>query len=88
MAWVGPRALPMYRSLIHGGQPLRTLPDLWSALDQTFHAAANCPVDVSIINEVAELPERECPDIAKTEILDALRGVSTSSTPGWDHLHW
>ncbi|KAH9886491.1 hypothetical protein C8Q73DRAFT_658367, partial [Cubamyces lactineus] len=88
MAWVGPRALPMYRSLKHDGQPLQTLPDLWRALDQTFHSAANRPVDATIISEVAELPERDCPDIAKMEILDALRDASTSSTPGWDHLHW
>ncbi|KAI0682514.1 hypothetical protein C8T65DRAFT_550178, partial [Cerioporus squamosus] len=34
------------------------------------------------------LPPRECPPISRAEIRDALRHVSSSSTPGWDHLHW
>ena len=73
---------------VHNGQPLKSLPDLWQALDQTFHAAATRPVDPSIVEEIPALPARACPDIAATEIVDALRDVSTSSTPGWDHLHW
>ncbi|KAI0365324.1 hypothetical protein BV20DRAFT_919954, partial [Pilatotrama ljubarskyi] len=87
-AWVGPRSLPMYRSLIHNGQPLRTLPDLWHALDETFHAAAARPVDLSIVTAIPRREERDCPPISRAEILDALRHVSTTSTPGWDHLHW
>ncbi len=88
MAWVGPRAMPMYQSLVHNGQPLRTLPDLWQALDSTFHNAATRPVDPSIIDKIPPLPTRDCPPISRAEITDALRNVSTNSTPGWDHLHW
>ncbi|KAL7283508.1 hypothetical protein ACG7TL_002941 [Trametes sanguinea] len=88
MSWVGPRPLPMYQSLRHNGQPLRTLPDLWQALDQTFHAAAERPVDLSILDEIPAKPTRTCHPISIAEIEDAIRSVSTSSTPGWDHLHW
>ncbi|RDX39619.1 hypothetical protein OH76DRAFT_1367327, partial [Lentinus brumalis] len=88
MSWVGPRAMPMYRSLVHNGAPLRSLSDLWQALDETFHVAAERPVDTSILDELLTLPERECPPISSTEVTDAIRDVSASSTPGWDHLHW
>ncbi|KAI0326299.1 hypothetical protein GY45DRAFT_1259279, partial [Cubamyces sp. BRFM 1775] len=88
MAWIGPRALPTYRSLIHNGQPLQELPELWEALDETFHSAANRPVDASILEQIPQLPQRECPPISRAEIREAIKGASTSSTPGWDHLHW
>ncbi|TFK87810.1 hypothetical protein K466DRAFT_490200, partial [Polyporus arcularius HHB13444] len=88
MSWVGPRAMPMYRALVHNGDTLRSLPDLWQALDETFHAAASRPVDPSILDEIPRLPERECPPISQTEVTDAMRHVAAASTPGWDHLHW
>ncbi|KAI0323625.1 hypothetical protein GY45DRAFT_1216057, partial [Cubamyces sp. BRFM 1775] len=37
---------------------------------------------------IPQLPQRECPPILCAEICEAIKGVSTSSTPGWDHLHW
>ncbi|KAL1937237.1 hypothetical protein VTO73DRAFT_13933 [Trametes versicolor] len=88
MSWVGPRAMPTYRALVHNNAPIQSLPDLWTALDSTFHAAAARPVDLSIVNEIPPLAPRDCPVISRAEVLDALQHVSTSSTPGWDHLHW
>ncbi|CDO70323.1 hypothetical protein BN946_scf184843.g12 [Trametes cinnabarina] len=88
MSWVGPRALPTYRSLVHNGQPLRTLPELWRAFDQTFHAAVNRPTDPSILDSIRPRDTRDCPPIAMAEIRDALKHIASVSTPGWDHLHW
>ncbi|KAI9057932.1 hypothetical protein FKP32DRAFT_1582923, partial [Trametes sanguinea] len=78
----------MYRSLVHNGQPLRSLPDLWQALDQTFHAAADRPVDPTILDALPQREPRQCHPISQAEIANALQNVSTTSTPGWDNLHW
>ncbi len=35
VAWTKPRALPMYKALIHDGRPLVELDDLWTAVNAT-----------------------------------------------------
>ena len=69
----------MYRALVHNGTPLATEEALWEALDTTFHAAADRPVDPSIVEEIAQFPERDCPLIAQREIDDALKDTSSGS---------
>ncbi|OJT09154.1 hypothetical protein TRAPUB_14398, partial [Trametes pubescens] len=35
VSWTNPRALPMYKALVHDGRLLVELDDLWSAVDAT-----------------------------------------------------
>ena len=61
---------------------------VWPAMNQAFHAAANRPVDCSIVNELDAHNEREFPPFSAQELHDAIAHTTTTSTPGWDHIHW
>ncbi|KAI0720224.1 hypothetical protein C8T65DRAFT_529705, partial [Cerioporus squamosus] len=87
-AWTKPRALPMYKSLVHEGRPLVELDDLWEAVNATYNSAAQREVDMSFLDELPQLEERDVPPISMQELRDAVANVSSRSAPGSDHLRW
>jgi len=52
MSWVKQRKLPAVEAIHFQGQPCNDLPDLWSALHQSYNAAADRSVDFSTLDEV------------------------------------
>ncbi|OJT07610.1 hypothetical protein TRAPUB_1516, partial [Trametes pubescens] len=88
VSWTKPRALPMYKSLVHDGRPLVELGELWNAVDATYNSAAHREVDMSFLDDMPEADERDFPPISRQELRDAVSDVSSRSAPGSDHLRW
>ncbi|TFK79484.1 hypothetical protein K466DRAFT_505471, partial [Polyporus arcularius HHB13444] len=78
----------MYKSLVHDGRPLVELDDLWEAVNTTYNAAAHREVDLSFLEEIPQVEERDFPPISMRELHDAVAGTSARSAPGSDHLRW
>ncbi|KAF5320635.1 hypothetical protein D9611_013769 [Ephemerocybe angulata] len=56
MAWVKERKNPPCEAIQFNGQPCHELSDLWDALHNTYNAASDRAVDVSILNELPQEP--------------------------------
>ena len=52
MSWVKQRKLLAVEAIRFQGQPCNDLPDLWSALHQSYNAAADRSIDLSVLDEV------------------------------------
>ncbi|KAJ8454337.1 hypothetical protein ONZ51_g13083 [Trametes cubensis] len=60
------------RSLVHNGQPLVELQDLWQAAHATYNAAADRPVDMSFLDDIPALEERDWPPISTPYVVDLM----------------
>ena len=78
----------VHKDIVHNGETLAMPKQVWPAMNQAFHAAANRPVDCSIVNELDAHNDREFPPFSAQELHDAIAHTTTTSTPGWDHIHW
>ena len=70
------------------GLPCNSLPDLWHALHLSYNAAANCSVQLSILDDVPCLAPRPWVSFSMLEMSEALKACSNVSAPGPDHITW
>jgi len=59
-----------------------------SALHQSYNAAANCSVDLSVLDEVPSQATRSWVLFSLLEMQKALKACSNVSAPGPDHITW
>jgi hypothetical protein len=88
MEWVKQHKLPACKAIQYQGQPCHTLESLWDALHGTYNAASRWQVDLSILNDLNSLPERDWVGFAPCKMFDALWACLSHSAPGPDHVTW
>jgi Endonuclease/Exonuclease/phosphatase family./Reverse transcriptase (RNA-dependent DNA polymerase). len=88
MNWVKQRKLPAVEAIRYQGQPCNDLPDLWNALHSSYNAAANRPVQLSVLDEVPRQATRSWVPFSMLEMQEALKACSNVSAPGPDHITW
>ena len=64
------------------------MPELWDALHNTYNSAADHPCDLSVLDELQDLPVREWASFSALELMEALAACSSLSSPGPDHVTW
>jgi len=62
--------------------------DLWNALHNTYNSAAGREVDLSVLDPLPTLQERDWPPFSALELTDSLSSCSSRSSPGPDHITW
>lgn len=70
------------------GSPARSLDELRQTFQNQFTPAQPRPVDLTILDEIPQLPERSFPPMSRAEFTDALRTTSNTSAPGPDNISW
>ena len=88
MSWVKQQKLPAVEAIRFQGQSCNNLPDLWKALHQSYNAAANRSVDLSVIDEVPSQATRSWVPFSLLEIQEALKACSNVSVPSPDYITW
>jgi hypothetical protein len=88
MAWTKQRNLPSHEAISFRGSPCVGLDDLWAALDGSYNAASDRPVDMSFLDPLAPAPGREWVAFSSLELREALSACSSRSAPGPDHITW
>ncbi|KAJ2911570.1 hypothetical protein MD484_g8847, partial [Candolleomyces efflorescens] len=88
MDWVKERKNPPCEAIQFNGQPCHDMDALWTALHSTYNSAANRPVDLSILDELPNEPQRDWPTFSLLELRQALDACSSRSAPGPDHITW
>jgi len=88
MEWVKGRKLPPCEAIQYNGQPCHTMPELWDALHNTYNSAADRPCDLSVLDELPDLPVREWASFSALELMEVLAACSSLSSPGPDHVTW
>ena len=88
MSWVKQRKLPAVEAIRFQGQPCNDLPDLWSALHQSYNAAADHSIDLSVLDEVPSQATRSWVPFSMLEMQEALKACSNVSAPGPDRITW
>ena len=88
MSWVKQHKLPAVEAIQYQGLPYNSLPDLWNALHSSYNAAANCSVQLSILDDVPCLAPRPWVSFSMLEMSEALKACSNVSAPGPDHITW
>jgi hypothetical protein len=88
MEWVKERKNPPCEAIQFNGQPSHDMDALWDALHNTYNSGADRPVDLSILNELHQEPERKWPELSELELKQALDACSSRSSPGPDHVTW
>ena len=88
MSWVKQRKLPAVEAIWFQGQHCNNLPDLWRALHQSYNAAANRSVDLSVLDEVPSQTTCSWVPFSLLEMQEALKVCSYIFAPGPDHITW
>ncbi|RXW14339.1 hypothetical protein EST38_g11512 [Candolleomyces aberdarensis] len=88
MDWVKERKNPPCEAIQFNGRPCHELNDLWDALHNTYNAASDRPVDLSMLDDLPDEPERQWPEFSLLELRQALNACSSRSAPGPDHITW
>jgi hypothetical protein len=88
MEWVKQRKLPACKAIQFQGQPCHTLESLWDALHGTYNAASGWQVDLTALNDLDPLPERDWVGFSAREMFDVLSVCLSRSAPGLDHVTW
>ena len=86
MSWVKQQKLPAVEAICFQGQPCNNLPDLWRVLYQSYNAAANRSVDLSVLDEVSSQATRPWVLFSLLEMQEALKAYSNVSAPDPDHI--
>ncbi|RXW12052.1 hypothetical protein EST38_g13802 [Candolleomyces aberdarensis] len=86
MDWVKERKNPPCEAIQFNGESCHNLDDLWDALHNTYNAASNRPVDMSVLDDLHTEPERAWPEFSSLELRQALDACSSRSAPGPDHI--
>jgi hypothetical protein len=77
MEWVKQCKLPACEAIQYQGQPCHTLESLWDALHGTYNAASGQQVDLSTLNDLDPLPERDWVGFSSHEMINALLACSS-----------
>jgi len=88
MEWVKQRKLPACKAIQYNGQACHEMDDLWNALHNTYNSASGQDVDLSVLDPLPTLQERDWPPFSALELTDALVSCSSRSSPGPDHITW
>ena len=88
MSWVKQHKLPAVEAIRFQKQPCNDLPDLWSAFHQSYNAAADRSIDLSVLDEVPSQATRSWVPFSMLEMQEALKACSNVSAPGPDHITW
>jgi len=88
MSWVKQRKLLAVEAICFQWQPYNDLPDLWSALHQSYNAAADHSIDLSVLDEVPSQATQSWVPFSMLEMQEALKACSNVSAPGPDHITW
>jgi hypothetical protein len=81
-AWTRKRTLPSHEAISFGGVPCNELGELWAALDGTYNAAQGRAVDLSFLDPLEPLPQRDWLPFSVLELKEALAACSSRSAPG------
>jgi len=88
MEWVKQRKLPACEAIQYNRQPCHQMSELWDALHNTYNSASGREVDLSVLDPLPTLQERDWPPFFALELTDALSSCSSRSSPGPDHITW
>ena len=88
MSWVKQHKLLAVEAIRFQGQPCNNLPDLWSALHQSYNAAADHSIDLSVLDEVPSQATRSWVSFSMLEMQEAIKACFNVSAPGPDHITW
>jgi hypothetical protein len=88
MEWVKQRKLPVCKAILYQGLPCHTLESLWDTLHGTYNAASRRQVDLTALDDLNPLPERDWVDFFSCEMFDALSTCLSCSAPGPDDVMW
>lgn len=87
--WTKPRKLDATTTILKpDGSPTNGQQDLRDTFQAQFTPPNPRPVDISMVSEIPQLPERSFSPITEKEFRDCLRDTSNRSAPGPDHLTW
>jgi len=79
MSWVKQRKLLAVEAICFQGQPCNDLPDLWSALHQSYNAVADRSIDFSVLDKVSSQATRSWVPFSMLEMQEALKACSNVS---------
>jgi len=88
MEWVKQRKLLACEAIQYDGQSCHEMDNLWNALHNTYNSASGREVDLSVLDPLSTLQERDWPPSSALELTDALASCSSRSSPGLDHVTW
>jgi len=88
MEWVKQRKLPACEAIQYNRQPCHEMDDLWNTLHDTYNSASGREVDLSVLDPLPTLQERDWPPFSAPELTDSLSSCSSRSSPGPDHIMW
>jgi len=88
MEWVKQHKLPACEAIQYNGQPCHQMSKLWDVLHNTYNLASGREVDLSVLDPLPTLQERDWPPFSALELTDALSSCSSRSSPGPDHIMW
>jgi hypothetical protein len=88
MEWVKQCKLPACEAIQYQGQPCHTLESLWDALHGTYNASSRQQVDLTALDGLNPLPERDWVGFSSREMFDVLLACLSHSAPGPDHVTW
>ena len=84
--WVKQQKLPAVKAICFQSQPCYDLPDLWRALHQSYSAAANRSINLSVLDEVPSQATCSWVPFSLLEMQEALKAYSNVSAPDSDHI--
>ena len=61
---------------------------MWHALHSSYNAAANCPIQLSVLNNIPSLTTWSWVPFSLLELHEALKVCSNISAPSSDHITW
>ena len=88
MSWVKQHNLPAVEAIHFQRRLCIDLPDLWSTLYQSYNAAANCSINLSVLDEVLSQTTRFWVPFSTLEMQKALKAYSNVSAPDPNHITW
>ena len=88
MRWVGPRNLPPCEALRYQGQAVHDIGKLFEALQASYNSAEGRPINLEVLDPLWDRETRSWSQFSALELHDALRGCSSRSAPGPDHITW
>lgn len=89
VGWTRPRPMGVTEGIVDAaGSPVEDPIALGAAFQEQFTPANPRPVDMSLLDEIEQLPERQFDYFSPAELGEALAGTSDSSAPGPDCIGW
>ena len=88
MSWVKQWKLSAVEAICFQGQSCNDLPDLWRVLHQSYNAAANRSVDLSVLDEVPSQATHSWVLFSLLEMQKAFQACSNVSVLGPDYITW